>query len=137
MTETTCQPTIRLEATDRTPAVSFDFGTRRLSISGESYPEDAASFYGPLLQALEGYLADPAAEQTVLELQMVYFNSSTAKALMNIFQMLENAARRGTPVTINWRHHVDDDIMREFGEDFMQDFEYARFVLCPESGSHS
>lgn len=137
MTDLRSQPSIRLEPTDRTPEVVFDFSTRRLSIAGESYPEDAASFYGPLLQALDGYLADPSADGVVLDVRLVYFNSSTAKALMNMFQVLEKAAARNTAVTINWRYHVDDDIMQEFGEDFGQDFEHARFVLCPESGSHS
>jgi hypothetical protein len=56
---------------------------------------------------------------------------------MNMFQMLEKAAARNAAVVINWRYHVDDDIMQEFGEDFRQDFEHARFVLYPESGSHS
>ena len=137
MTETTQPSSIQLKPTDRTPDVAFDFAARRLSIAGESYPEDAASFYGPLLRSLQGYLAEPGAGGIVLDVRLVYFNSSSAKALMNMFQMLENAAARGVDVAINWRFHVDDDIMQEFGEDFGQDFEHARFILCPESGSNS
>ena len=34
-----------IEATPRTPAVSFDFGSNRLTIKGESYPEDVTEFY--------------------------------------------------------------------------------------------
>jgi hypothetical protein len=36
-----------IEATSRTPAVSFDFAGHRLKIAGESYPEDVTEFYGP------------------------------------------------------------------------------------------
>ena len=42
---------IHLAATDRSPNVIFDFETDKLSITGESYPEDAAAFFGPLLEA--------------------------------------------------------------------------------------
>jgi len=132
MPETPAAPDIRLDATDRSPAVVFDFGTQRLSISGESYPEDAAAFYGPLLQALGLHLADPAPVDVSLDIRLVYFNSSSAKALMNMFQMLEDAAAGGGRVTINWHYHNDDDTMEEFGEDFSEDFVHARFVLCPQ-----
>ena len=47
---------IRLTPTDRSPFVEFDYSTGRLQIRGESYPEDAAAFFGPLLQSLRGYL---------------------------------------------------------------------------------
>jgi hypothetical protein len=45
-----------IEATSRTPAVSFDFMQNHLKITGESYPEDVTEFYGPVFTALDGYL---------------------------------------------------------------------------------
>lgn len=135
MATSTSPTAIHIEPTDRSPAVAFDFGTRKLSLAGESYPEDAASFYGPILQALGAFVDGLGDGDLVFDLEMVYFNSSSAKALMNMFQMLERAAATGAAVTINWRYHVDDDIMQEFGEDFSEDFVHARFNLCPESGS--
>ncbi len=42
---------ITLPRTERSPEVDFDFASGRLVLRGESYPEDAAAFFGPLLQA--------------------------------------------------------------------------------------
>lgn len=126
---------IKHAATERTPQIDFDFPAHRLHMSGESYPEDAAAFFGPLLQALREYLNDPLETPLLFTLELLYFNSSSAKALMNMFQMLEDAAVRGREITIVWRYHSDDDTMEEFGEDFAEDFTHARFELCSLSPS--
>lgn len=126
--------TLYLPRTDRAPLIELDFGAHRLRIEGESYPEDAAAFFGPVLAALDGYLAQaverPAERPLVLDLRLLYFNSSSAKALMNIFQRLEAAARKGLGVEVNWHYQPDDETMMEFGEDFSQDFQAASFNLC-------
>lgn len=121
---------ITIEAGERSPRVEFDFASGRLRMQGESYPENAAAFFGPLLKALEQHLDEPGPE-LVFDLDLAYFNSSSAKALMNIFQMLESAAASGRRIRINWHYHADDDTMQEFGEDFSEDFEHATFTLCP------
>jgi len=120
------------QPTDRSPLVDFDFPNHHLTMEGESYPEDAAAFFGPLLEALEAYLdqLDDSAE-VVFDFRMSYFNSSSAKSLMNMFQLLESAAQAGRNVTINWYYLEDDDTMEEFGEDFSEDFTNVRFKLCP------
>ncbi len=121
---------IRIDGTDRIPTVAFDFPSGQLSLSGESYPEDAAAFYVPLLDALRRYVSVcPKERSVVLTLAMVYFNSSSAKALMNIFQVLEATAAEGRSVTINWIFRTGDDTMQEFGEDFAEDFEHVKFLL--------
>lgn len=117
-----------IAATERSPAVTLDAGSGRLAISGESYPEDAAAFYGPVLEALRAALVEKPA--LAVDIQLAYFNSSSAKALMNIFQMLEKAAQAGAGISINWHYHADDDTMQEFGEDFAEDFSAATFTLC-------
>ncbi|EXJ14071.1 DUF1987 domain-containing protein [Imhoffiella purpurea] len=125
--------TLFLQRTERSPLLEFDFVGRRLRIEGESYPEDAAAFFGPVLKSLESYLSELSVQRPSsplrLELRMAYFNSSSAKALMNIFQMLESAARQGVPVEVHWYYDPEDETMQEFGEDFSEDLEYARFNL--------
>ena len=125
---------LQFPQTERSPLVDFDFEQHRLRLEGESYPEDAAAFFGPLIAALERYLdglrLDPPASSVVLDLRLAYFNSSSAKAFMNIFQRLEAAARDGVAVLVNWHYQADDDTMMEFGEDFREDFQAAHFELC-------
>ena len=121
-------------ANDRSPLVDFDFDARRFLLDGESYPEDAAAFFGPLLESLSVFLKSENKDGLVFDLKLAYFNSSSAKALMNMFQMLEEAAENGLPVTINWHYHPDDDTMEEFGEDFSEDFGAADFKMRPIEG---
>ncbi len=119
---------ITREPSERAPLVDFDFNAGHLVMKGESYPEDAAAFFGPLLESLRRYLEQPA-ESVCVYFEMAYFNSSSAKALMNMFQMLEDAAAQGHTIRINWFYHEDDDTMAEFGEDFSEDMEHAEFLL--------
>lgn len=120
---------ITLARTERSPEVDFDFAGGCLVLRGESYPEDAAAFFGPLLRSLRGYLAESNTTPVVFEVELAYFNSSSAKALMNLFMPLEDAAAGGRPVTIRWLFCADDDVIQEAGEDFAVDFEHARFEM--------
>lgn len=124
---------IQLAATDRSPRVDFDFAAGRLSLRGESYPEDAAAFYGPLLQALRAHLAEGGEGPVVLDVGLAYFNSSSAKALMNLFMLLEDAAEEGRPVTVRWLFAEGDETIEEAGEDFAADFSYGTFEMVKES----
>ncbi len=124
---------IQIAATARSPEVDFDFESGHLSLRGESYPEDAAAFFGPLLQALRAHLGAPDAAPITFEVALAYFNSSSAKALMNLFMPLEDAADEGRHVTIRWLYAEGDETIAEAGEDFAADFEHARFELVPEA----
>lgn len=118
-------------ATDRTPEVFFDFEGGVFSFKGESYPEDASAFFGPLHQSLEEFLGTDFDSEIVFDVEFAYFNSSSAKVLMNLFQLLEDAAKnQGKKTVINWHYNEDDDTMLEFGEDFASDMEHASFNLC-------
>ncbi|MCF8040261.1 MAG: DUF1987 domain-containing protein, partial [Desulfohalobiaceae bacterium] len=64
-----------------------------------------------------------------VEMELIYFNSSSSKILMNFFDMLEDAARAGLPVTVQWKYHQDNDISLECGEEFQEDLEHVDFHL--------
>ena len=124
------------EATQRTPLVKFDFERGLFVMKGEIYPEDAANFFGPLLESLNKYMRDGAgASNFTFDLELIYFNSSSAKGLMNIFRMLEEAAEQGAQVVINWHYHEDDDTILEAGEDFAEDLSAATFRFCPREAA--
>lgn len=123
---------ISIARTERTPEVDFDFTQGRLRLSGESYPEDAAAFFGPLQQAIASFLSGDERAPLTFEVALTYFNSSSAKALMNMFMLLEDEAATGPGVTIRWLYAADDDTIQEAGEDFAADFERARFELVEQ-----
>jgi hypothetical protein len=124
-------PNIAIAATSRSPEVHFDFTQGIFLIRGEAYPEDSARFFGPLLRSLRDFLDTSSTMPLMFEIELVYFNSSTAKALMNLFQVLEIAADGGREIRVNWHFAEDDETMREFGEDFALDFKACSFNLCP------
>jgi hypothetical protein len=120
---------LKIAATERSPAVDFDFAAGHLSLKGESYPEDASAVFGPIFAALEVFLAGAEGRDVAFDFDLAYFNSSSAKALMNMFQMLDRAAGNGCRLTINWYFAHDDDTMKEFGEDFSEDLDHVAFNL--------
>jgi len=120
---------LRIAATERSPQVDFDFAAGRLSLKGESYPEDASKVFGPIFAGLEGFLAEAVGRDIRFDIELVYFNSSSAKALMNMFLRLDEAAATGVRLSVNWCYAPDDETMKEFGEDFSEDLEHVAFNL--------
>lgn len=118
-----------IPATERSPEVDFRFQENRLSLRGEAYPEDAAAFFGPLLKLLHDHCASIPGQALQVEFRLDYFNTSSAKALMNMIQILEHAERAGTRVDLRWCYQKDDEVMREFGEDFSMELEHVHFQL--------
>ena len=120
---------ITLDATDRSPGVDFDFAKGRLKLSGESYPEDVTEFYKPLFEAMDGYLGALGDGTCRFDFELIYFNSSSAKAIMTIMDKLEAAAKAGANVTVHWYYDEEDDNMMELGEELGEDLEAATFHL--------
>ncbi len=120
---------VHIPAMERSPEVDFRFQENRLALRGEAYPEDAAAFFGPLLKLLTDYCETIRGQELLVEFQLDYFNTSSAKALMNMIQILEKAVRLGTRVNLRWCFQKDDDVMREFGEDFSMELEHVHFQL--------
>jgi hypothetical protein len=118
-----------IPATARTPAVSFDFTAHRLKIAGESYPEDVTEFYGPVFAALDAYLGGLGGGTCRFDLELIYLNSSSAKAVMMLMDKLEAAAANGANIDVHWFYDKEDDTMQELGEEFGEDLESASFHL--------
>jgi hypothetical protein len=118
---------IDLKASERTPAIHFDFTTNRYKMSGESFPEDVNVFYGPLMKQLEQHLEAQSNQDIEFTFSLIYFNSSTAKVLMGLFDMLDSAAEDGNRVLVLWEYEEEDDGIIEMGEDFGSELEYAGF----------
>lgn len=121
---------IIIAPSERTPEINFDFENGRLSIKGEAYPGDASSFFGPLLASVNDYLQTEPDILVRLDIHLEYFNSSSTKALMNLFKIMDESARTGVRVAVCWHCNKDDDTMREFGEDFAEDLRFLSFEMA-------
>jgi len=120
---------INIAKTARTPQVDFDFVRNQFVIAGESYPEDVSAFYGPLLQQMADFLVGLSNAEIGFRFELIYFNSSTAKIVMELFEALEEAAVSGNQVVITWVHEAGDDNIKELGEEFSEELAEAKFIL--------
>ena len=120
---------LNIEATSRTPAVVFDFTNHHMKIAGESYPEDVTEFYRPVFDALDTYLGKLGKGSCRFDFELIYLNSSSAKAVMMLIDKLEDAAKKGAAVEVYWFYDKEDDTMQELGEEFGEDLETAKFHL--------
>jgi len=118
---------IRIAATDMSPEVHFHFSENRFSLSGESYPENAAAFYGPLIVALEEYLSEAGGSNIDIEVRLAYFNSASTKMLFNLFDRFNEFAALGNTVVLNWIYDEEDDTILEFGNELASDFAALEF----------
>ena len=106
------------EAGQRTPLVELT--PTSCLIRGECYPENISEWSEPVLSTLEECLSNDNSEFEV-DIELYYFNSSSAKFLFDFFEFLEESAESGKAITINWRYRPEDDTMQEAGEDFEED----------------
>jgi hypothetical protein len=120
---------IDIPATARTPAVLFDFGQSHLKLVGESYPEDVSEFYNPIFASLDAYLAELGDGKCRFDFELIYLNSSSAKAIMMLMDKLDAAAANGATVDVFWYYDKEDDTMQELGEEFGEDLANAKFHL--------
>ncbi|MBF0225050.1 MAG: DUF1987 domain-containing protein [Desulfobacterales bacterium] len=118
-----------VKATESTPEVNFSYKQNKLIIKGESYPDNVAKFYTPILSWIRNYLNQVKNEHTSFDIEIIYFNSSTSKVFMDIFDMFNTATNKGKDITVNWIYDEENEGILEYGEEFKDEFESLIFNL--------
>ncbi len=121
--------TLKIDATTSTPEINFDPNTNILNFSGKSYPENVSEYYGPVFKWLDEYIKSLGDEEVSVNMELIYFNSSSSKVLMDFFDLLEEACENGKKITVNWIFDAENDSAQEFGEEFQEDVESLKFNL--------
>jgi hypothetical protein len=124
---------LHIAATATSPEVDFRFDQHLLSLKGESYPENAAAFYAPIIGHLREYLTSCEGVAITANVALAYFNSSSTKMLFSIFDALDRSAQSGNTVQMNWYHDEEDETIFEFGEELQADFKAIDFTDHPVS----
>lgn len=122
-----------IAATATSPEVDFRFDEHLLTLKGESYPENAAAFYAPIVQQLRAYLSNCEGVQITVNIALAYFNSSSTKMLFSLFDALDQSVQSGNHVKMNWYHDEEDETIFEFGEELQADFKSIDFTDHPVS----
>ena len=100
-----------LQATSRTPAIHLNTADMTLVISGESYPEDVRQFYTTINEQLAVYFTTKP-ERLDVAIKLTYFNSGSARALMELLDQLDEAAEKGVKIIVSWDLDENGNIVR-------------------------
>jgi hypothetical protein len=115
-----------IEKTKITPEIKFFPDENIFSIKGVSSPEDVRALYYPVIEWIKIFI-DDIIEGTVkvyskenpvkLNIDLSYFNSSSAKFLFDILSELKRLSLLEIPVVVEWLHDPEDLDLKDAGED--------------------
>ena len=103
-----------IEETLDTPKIVLDKANGIFEISGRSLPENTVKFYAPVIQWLEEYINKPN-QNTRFEFKLDYFNSASAKIIVEIITVLEKLVKKNHASAITWYYSKDDELIKNRG----------------------
>lgn len=111
-----------IEKTANSPGVTLDPGNNIFEISGESRPPDVASFYKEILSWFDEFSrylrkSQQGINPHVFTLDFEYFNSSSAKYILDLCKLIATARTKELNVSVNWLYEKDDIDMLEAGKE--------------------
>ena len=117
-----------IDATDRSPKVILDRQESVLMIEGRSYPEEGMDFFDPIVMRFRSLQESENPIRTI-HIRLEYYNSSTTKALAELFTALERSAKNGNEAKVIWEFEQDDDGIQEDITMFQETLEIYSFIL--------
>lgn len=113
-----------IQAGELTPEIRFSPSDNQFYIRGVSAPENVRDLYAPVLEWLDTFVSssNPSSQSYTtekpfkLQVDLQYFNSSSAKFLFDIFSKLKELPSRS--VIIEWYYDSEDVDMMDAGMDF-------------------
>lgn len=124
-----------IEATAKTPEIMMDPENGIFRFSGESRPENVRQFYLPVIEWLGAFKDEAGSSQSkklhnaTCIIQFEYFNSTSAKYLLDIFKAFQSLVDHGCDIRFKWLYEEEDEDMQEVGEEMSRmsrlDFEFV------------
>lgn len=112
-----------------TPAIQSSWQAGQLAMQGDSYPENSYELFDQVIDWVRRYLDDEA-RPLHLTLCLVYLNTSSVKAMMDIFDLLEEAHGDGHEVSVEWSYDPRNERIAELADEFREDCSYP-FAITP------
>lgn len=106
-----------IESTAKTPHINFNGQTGLFEIRGMSCSEYAFNFYKPVFDWLDNYVKNPN-EKTTVNVQLKYFNTSSAKCILQMFERIGALQDQKRFIEVNWYYERDDEQMIADGENY-------------------
>lgn len=114
---------LSMEATQYSPSVNADWELGCLRMTGESYPENTYEFFAQVIAWTENFLRAKDSPLT-LELHLSYLNTSSIRAMIDIFDLLQDASADGKSVHVRWLYDNRNPRASELGEEFKEDYTF-------------
>lgn len=121
--------------TSNSPRVVLDPERNQFEISGESRPPDVQEFYGEVFRWLDDYSvhlekAHDRNDPVVFNFDFEYFNSSSAKCILDFCKQLAGFREKGNRIEVKWHYEEEDIDMLEVGREMSKiakfPFEYVQ-----------
>ncbi|MBN1107277.1 MAG: DUF1987 domain-containing protein [Bacteroidales bacterium] len=111
-----------IERTSSSPRVLLDPENNIFEIEGESRPADVADFYIQILNWFDDYSlslkeTEEKGKTPVFNLFFEYFNSSSAKYILDFCKLVAKVNSEGRRIIIRWHYESDDPDMLEAGKE--------------------
>jgi SiaC family regulatory phosphoprotein len=127
--------------TNNSPEIYFSPEEMIFFMRGISSPEDVRGMYYPVTEWIRNYIdslleghSNNYSSNSPLKFQvdLEYFNSSSAKFLFDIFLELKRLVSSGIPVTVEWIYDEADSDLQEAGSDIASLID-MKFTYIPKT----
>ena len=120
---------LTLAGTTSSPTMRCTLDPLRIFMQGDSYPENAFELFNPVLQWAETAL-ESSVEPFLVELELIYLNTSSVRIMMELFDILEAAHLKGRRVSVNWYYDPKTPRVAELAEEFKEDLSLPFEILA-------
>lgn len=133
-----------IRPTNITPEVHFSPQDNIFLIRGISSPEDVRAMYYPVIEWMKEYINEIIATRNLsytsdsplrFRTELVYFNSSSAKFLYDIFLEMKRLIPAGIPYIVEWVYDEEDIDLKEAGDDIALLVEMEFSYISKKSGT--
>lgn len=107
---------LRIPATKSSPEILLN-PEGMIRISGRSIHENIFEFFKPVEDWVNEYIKNPA-DITCVDMSLEYFNSASAKLIIQLFQKISHVQLRNKKFIVNWYYEEGDEDILERGEYF-------------------
>ena len=116
-----------IKKTSTTPEINFSPDEKLFLITGTSSPEDVRALYYPVIEWVQNLVNEIIAGNYKvfsglvpirLQIDLHYFNSSSAKFLFDILSEFKRLAPVSVPFIVEWSYEEEDTDMKDAGADF-------------------
>lgn len=123
---------LNVQGTQSTPTITGDWQAGVLRMSGDSYPENSFEFFSDVIAWVERFLSTED-RPLRLELRLVYMNTSSVKAMLDIFDLLEAAHGKGRQVNVDWYYDPLNERVMDLADEFKEDCKFPFEIRADEA----